>query len=617
MTPESILKQYWKYDSFRPMQKEIIEHVIDGNDTLALLTTGGGKSVCFQIPALILDGVALVISPLIALMKDQVDSLRSKGISADAIYSGRSYRDIDRILDNAVYGHLKLLYLSPERLLTDIVKTRIQAMNISLIAIDEAHCISQWGYDFRPSYLRISEIRSWHPSKPFIALTATATNLVVEDIRDKLELDNPKVISTSFARTALSIHMKTVDTKRTALVKLFKPKVSSTIVYVYSRKDTKAYSDHLNMHGISADFYHAGLSQKERTIKQAKWMSNEVPVIVCTNAFGMGIDKPDVRQVIHLHLPNSIESYYQEIGRAGRDGLQARAILLFSEDDKDILHRRIEQSFPAISTIRRVYEALGGYLDLAIGGGQFESFDFDIMVFAQKMNIDLLNVHHSLKILEREEYLTISEQRWQSSTVWIKQSSRMISDYIFANPKKGIIISALLRMYQTVGQQTTAVNEGAIARHTKMTQQQIVSHLKYFGSEGIIDYRPRKELPQLSFVKDRIAARNLIIDHNYYQKLKDRKIKAANAMIQLVENPRCRQYNILRYFGEDSGICGACDRCHASDQNEKIYDSEVERISQIQIGEKVPSELLKSTKFITYLLDQNLIYQAGKSYIRK
>jgi len=617
MTPQSILKQYWGYDAFRPKQLEIIERVLQGQDTIALLTTGGGKSLCFQVPAMILNGVAIVVSPLIALMKDQVDSLRSRGIAADAIYSGRSFRDIDRILDNAVYGHLKLLYLSPERLLTDIVIERIKSMTISMIAIDEAHCISQWGYDFRPSYMRIAELREWHPTRPFIALTATATSRVVQDISDKLELKNFAIIGTSFARKGLAIRMLSVDTKQAALTNILQGNVNATIVYVYSRKDTKTYSDHLNLHGIKSDYYHAGLSQKEREQKQTAWMTNRVPVMVCTNAFGMGIDKADVRNVIHLHLPNSIEAYYQEIGRAGRDGQASYATTLYFETDKDLLLQRIERSFPPISIIRRVYEAIGGYINLAVGGGQFESFDFDIMDFAKKMKFDLLDVHHSLKILEREEYLTLSEQRWQSSSVWIKQSSRTINDYIDANASKGRVLNALLRMYQSVGQQHTFINEGAVARHTNMDHKKIISYLKNLQAEDILEYKERKELPQLSFVTDRISARNLLIDHEYYRLLKARKLQAAKAMISLVDYPRCRQLNILKYFGEEGTACGVCDRCIENGFETKGPSELLAKVQELQTGQDVPDELLKNKKVTAYLLDEQLIYRKGNIYIRK
>ena len=617
MTPQSILKQYWGYDSFRPKQLDIIERVLDGQDTIALLTTGGGKSICFQVPAILMEGVAIVISPLIALMKDQVEGLRARGISADAIYSGRSFRDIDRILDNAVFGHLKLLYLSPERLLTDIVIARIKAMTVSMIAIDEAHCISQWGYDFRPSYMRIAELREWHPTRPFIALTATATTRVITDISEKLELNDFEIIDTSFAREGLSIRMKSVDTKQTALVNLLKETRETAIVYVYSRKDAKSYSDHLNLHGIQADFYHAGLSQKEREQKQTAWMTNKTLIMVCTNAFGMGIDKADVRQVVHLHLPNSIEAYYQEIGRAGRDGKASTATTLYSETDKDLLIQRIERSFPPIATIRRIYEALGGYFSLAVGGGQFESFDFDIMDFSKKMQFDLLDVHHALRILEREEYLTLSEQRWQSSSVWIKQTSRMINDYIEANYSNGIVINALLRMYQSVGQQPTFINEGAVARHASIDHKKVVAQLKYLHSEDIIEYKQRKELPQVSYITDRISARNLLLDHEYYRMLKARKLQAATAMISLVEHPRCRQQNILKYFGEEGIRCGICDRCVETDGQRNLSKALIDKIHDLPTGQDVPLELLTSATLTTYLMDENLITRKGKSYIRK
>lgn len=616
MTPKSVLKTYWGYDSFRPKQQEIIQNVMQGVDSTALLTTGGGKSLCFQIPAMMLPGVTLVISPLIALMKDQVDALKSKGIPAEAIYSGMTFRTIDRILDNAVFGHLKLLYLSPERLLTDIVIARIKAMNLSLVAIDEAHCISQWGYDFRPSYMEISEIRNWHPETPFLALTATATPKVVDDIARYLELKDFEILSTSFRRPSLQIHMQAVDTKDTALVRLLKGKQESVIVYVYSRKNAKDYSELLRRHGIAADFYHAGLDQKVRAKKQAAWMSNAAPVIVCTTAFGMGIDKPDVRQIIHLHLPSNIEGYYQEIGRAGRDGQPSRATLLYYETDKEVSIQRVERSFPPIALIRKVYESLGGYLDLAVGGGMYESYNFDIHDFAKKMRFDLLEVHHCLKVLQREEYISISEQSWQTGTVWIKGSSRSVGDYIGANEGNGKLLSAILRLYQSVGQQSTAINEGAIARLAEMDISKVVSRLTYMHKEDILEYQPRKEVPQITFIKDRISAKNLIIDHENYQRMKLRKLKAAKSMVQLVEHHRCRQQNILRYFGEENSACGICDRC-TNKVNTSSSTMNIDEIKKLKSGDKINLDLLENSGLITYLIDEQIITQKGTSYYRK
>ncbi|MBT8220859.1 MAG: ATP-dependent DNA helicase, partial [Bacteroidia bacterium] len=445
MSPETILQKYWGYTSFRKNQKSIIQSIIDGHDTLALMATGGGKSICYQVPALMTDGVTLVISPLIALMKDQVERLKERGIFAEAIYSGMHPSAVDRILDNAIYGKIKLLYLSPERLKSEMAIARIQRMKVNLIAVDEAHCISQWGFDFRPSYLEIKDIREWHPTSPILALTATATARVIEDIEDQLELRQAQIFKSSFARSNIALSTTQAESKEHLLAKLCSDHQITRIVYANTRKQTKIFSDHLKRLGLQSDFYHAGLSTKERLRKQKAWTEGKISTIVCTNAFGMGIDKADVRQVIHLHIPGTIESYFQEAGRAGRDGQDAEAVLLYYQRDIDKLSTSIELSFPPMTTLRKVYQSLANFLNLAIGSGKNESFDFDLTKFCQAYNLQVLEAYHSLNVLEKEGWLTLSEGYSRPSSLRFKIPGNQVYQYQINDSKGSELIAVLLR----------------------------------------------------------------------------------------------------------------------------------------------------------------------------
>ena len=408
-SPNDILKQYWGFDSFRPLQEDIIQSVLDGKDTLALLPTGGGKSICFQVPALVKEGICIVISPLIALMKDQVYNLQKRGIAAVAIFSGMHYKDIDRILDNCIYGNTKLLYLSPERLTSDLVRERIKKMKVSLIAVDEAHCISQWGYDFRPPYLQIAEIREYLPKVPIMALTATATPEVVKDIQEKLEFKRGEVFQQSFLRENLAYVVLEEEGKMEKLFKVLTGVRGSGLVYVRNRRKTKEIAMFLKKYRITADYYHAGLTNEERSQKQEAWINDKIRIIVATNAFGMGIDKPDVRVVVHMDLPDSLEAYFQEAGRAGRDGQKSYAVLLYNQGDKLDLERRFELSFPPLKEVRLTYQALGSYLQLAVGSGEGESYDFDLVEFSRVYGFSTVKTFNCLKVLERAGWIALSE----------------------------------------------------------------------------------------------------------------------------------------------------------------------------------------------------------------
>ena len=447
-SPLDILKQYWGYESFRPLQEDIIQSVLQGRDTLALLPTGGGKSLCYQIPALCRDGICIVVSPLIALMKDQVQQLQDRNISAVAVYAGMHYRDIDRVFDNCAHGHYKLLYLSPERLTTELARERIKRMRVNLLAVDEAHCVSQWGYDFRPPYLQIPEIREWLPGVPVLALTATATQPVVTDIQEKLAFKNQQVFFQSFARDNLSFAVVQEDAKDQKLLEILRKIPGCAVVYVRNRRRTKEIAQLLRQNRIAADYYHAGLNMEERSAKQDAWIRNKTRVIVATNAFGMGIDKPDVRLVVHMDLPDSLEAYYQEAGRGGRDGKRAFAVLLYNQADKQMLERSLELSFPDMPLIRQVYQALGHYYQLAVGGGEGQSFDFDIVHFCESFRLDAAKVLPCLQLLEQAGWLSLSESVFTPSALMIKVSKESLYDFQLKHPRFDPLLKTILRTYQ-------------------------------------------------------------------------------------------------------------------------------------------------------------------------
>ncbi|MBC6995358.1 ATP-dependent DNA helicase RecQ [Neolewinella lacunae] len=566
MTPTEILKKYWGYSAFRPGQAEIVEAVLAGRDTLALLPTGGGKSICFQVPALALEGVTLVVSPLIALMKDQVRQLRERGIIADAIYSGMRKDDIDRILDNAVYGNTKLLYLSPERLLTELARVRIEKMNVALIAVDEAHCISQWGYDFRPPYLRIAEIRALQPEAPVIAVTATATPEVVQDIQDHLQFGKDRfVYQQSFGRSNLAYVVRRPESKEKQLLQVLEGVPGTSIVYVRSRGLTKEIALSLQRRGISAASYHAGLEPEEKDRRQEAWIKGQLRVIVATNAFGMGIDKPDVRSVIHYGPPDSPEAYFQEAGRGGRDGQLAYAIMLYHPHDGERLRQQFLQSFPEIAEIRRTYRALGSYLQLAVGGGKDVAYDFDITAFVQRFGFEVRTALASLKALERAGHLLLTDAIYQPARLQFIATKEQLYDYQLKNRGLDKLIKSILRTSQGAFLQPVDLQEGALANFLNLPLEDLQRNFRKMASEGIIGYYPTKEAPQLVFLEDRVDPDRLYLDVKQYHFLRDRAQHRIETMIAYVENGAgCRSLNLLRYFGEDPTLdCGICDVCRA------------------------------------------------------
>ncbi|CAH1000226.1 ATP-dependent RNA helicase DeaD [Neolewinella maritima] len=623
--PLDILRRYWGYPAFRPLQEEIISSVLAGKDTLALLPTGGGKSLCFQIPALALEGVTLVVSPLIALMKDQVRQLRERGIVAEAIYSGLRNQEIDRILDNAVYGNTKLLYLSPERLLTDLARERIRRMPVVQIAVDEAHCISQWGYDFRPAYLRIAELRELHPDVPLIAVTATATPEVITDIQEKLVFgDRRGVFQQSFARENLAYIVRRPPGKEDQLVRVLEGVSGSSIVYVRSRGLTKELAHKLSRRNIPAAAFHAGLEPAEKDQRQGDWIEDKLRVIVATNAFGMGIDKPNVRSVIHYGPPDSPEAYFQEAGRGGRDGTTSYAVMLYHSSDGERLIRNWTYSYPPIPEIKRMYRALGSYLQLAVGGGQGETYAFDLTRFSQNFGFDIRQAYSGLKALEQAGYIILTEDLVQAAQLQFIVTKQQLYDYQLKNPRIDRMVKSILRTTQGAFTNPVQLREGSLANFLQLTVEELRRILHKLRGDGIIDYIPEREGPQIVFVEERIDPTNLRIDEVRYRFLKERTRHRVDTMIAYCEgDQQCRSQLLLQYFGEsDAPACGNCDVCRkaqvAPPNNRQVYVKVMELLEptgEVSIPEVVSafSSLTAEavTGYLQTLLNEGIIVKTG------
>lgn len=563
ISPTEVLKNYWGYTSFRPMQEEVIQSIIQGCDTLALMPTGGGKSLCYQVPAIMTNGLCLVISPLIALMKDQVEHLRRKSITAFAIYSGMSRKEVINTLQIASESNCKFLYVSPERLETSLFHEYLPGLNISLIAVDEAHCISQWGYDFRPPYLRIAALRKELPHAPILALTASATPDVQKDICEQLEFKNAKIFRQSFERANLSYSVFKVDSKINKILEILKKVAGTSIVYCRSRKRTKEISELLSLQNISSDYYHAGLTHEERDRKQDDWIKNKTRVIVCTNAFGMGIDKPDVRTVIHADVPESLEYYYQEAGRAGRDGKTAYAALLYDQNNLTELEELLELRFPSLDEIKNVYQAVANYLQIPSGVGQGQYYSFDIVDFIKKFKLTGSTALYSLKALEQDGWLSFNEQVFLSSTVVFTTDKDYLYEFEKRNTSVEPLIKILLRSYDGIFNHTSSISEKMIAGLLKTEEQKVIQQLTQLHTAGIIDYQPRIDSPQIYFLRPRIRIEELKIDMRQYQKRKEvyqKRIKQMQAYI--LEDINCRSQFIGAYFGDGAlKNCGICDNC--------------------------------------------------------
>jgi ATP-dependent DNA helicase RecQ len=564
---QSILKKNWGYDDFRPLQKEIIESILSGKDTLAILPTGGGKSICFQVPALATEGICIVISPLIALMKDQVENLKKRSIPALLIHSGMQRMDVIKTLQNATHSYFKFLYISPERLETSLFHEYLPSFDVNFIAVDEAHCISQWGYDFRPSYLRIAELRKELPNVPVLALTASATEEVQKDICDKLSSPQQKqknwnVFKQSFERKNLSYSVFKVDSKVAKLVQILKNVGGTAIVYCKSRKRTSEIANLLQMHGFSATNYHAGLKAEERSKRQQDWISNKVRIIVCTNAFGMGIDKPDVRTVVHLDAPDCLENYYQEAGRAGRDGKKSYTVLLYDSRDVEELAQLHLARYPTLEQIKTVYNALVNYLQIPIYTGQDKSFAFRFDEFIRNFKLTSNEALYALKALESDGWLDFNEKNFFPSTLVFTTSKNGLYDFQKSYPQHENLLTTLLRTYEGIFDFPGFISENLIARLLKKEEIDIKLQLKTIASFGIIQYVPQNNEPQIIFRKNRVAAEELSFNLMPYYKRRDVFVARAKQMIGYIETTSCRSQFIGAYFGDEAAKdCGVCDNC--------------------------------------------------------
>lgn len=563
-TPANILKQYWGYAQFRPPQDKVIDAVLKQQDVLAILPTGGGKSICFQVPAMMMEGVCLVITPLIALMQDQVKQLKQRGIAAVAVHAGMHYREIDITLDNCVYGQQKFLYLSPERLQTELFKERVKKMKVCLVAIDEAHCISQWGYDFRPPYLQIAGLREVHPNIPFIALTASATKQVKDDIIQKLKFRHGVTFQKSFARDNLSLVVRKSELKEKKLLEILRKVPGSAIVYVRSRKATVVLATFLKKNSISSTFYHAGLTHAERSGRQEEWITNQCRVMVATNAFGMGIDKADVRVVVHMDLPETLEAYYQEAGRAGRDGKRSYAAILYHTTDLDSLKLKVEQSQPDLPVLKNTYQALANFFHIALGSSQGESFDFDLDLFCKRLNLKSMEVYPALKKLEEFGLIEFNESFYRPSVLHFTFDNKKLYEFQVAHARFDPIIKALLRLYGgELYTEFTSISETQVAQMLRLSVGVVRLELEQLHNLQVLVYEPVNDSPKITFVTARMDATRLPIDMAEFARRRELHLEKMAAIINYTaQTHRCRMQLIQEYFNEiTDATCGTCDVC--------------------------------------------------------
>ena len=619
-----ILKDYWGYDNFRGIQEDIIRSIGSGRDTLGLMPTGGGKSITFQIPAMAKDGLCIVITPLIALMKDQVRNLRDRGIKAIAIYSGMTREEIIIALENCIFGNYKFLYISPERLDTEIFRIKLRSMKVSMITVDESHCISQWGYDFRPAYLKISEIRNLLPGVPVLALTATATPEVVKDIQQRLAFKEENVFRMSFERKNLAYIVRKTESKQEELLHILKHVDGSAIVYAHNRKRTKEYAQLLNENGITATFYHAGLNNETKDQRQKSWVKGETRVMVATNAFGMGIDKPDVRLVVHVDIPDSPEAYFQEAGRGGRDGKKAYAVLLYARSDKATLKKRITDTFPEKDYIRTVYEHLNYYYQMAMGDGLGCTREFNIDEFCRNFKHFPIQVDSALKILTRAGYLEYTDEQDNNSRLMFTLTKEELYRIHETSPETEKLINIILRSYTGVFTEYAYINEETLSLRTGMTRQQVYDTLISLTRRRILHYIPGKKTPYIIYTRERQEADRLIFTKEVYEDRKKSFIRRIEAMTEYAETEdKCRSRMLLLYFGEkNEHNCGQCDVClssHSSGIKQGVFD-EISRAIEETLKEKdmTTSALMEKlesydkenvTKVLSYLLAEEIIHQ--------
>ncbi len=628
---KQILSTYWGYDKFRPLQEDIIHSVLEGKDTLALMPTGGGKSLCFQVPAMSSEGVCIVISPLISLIRDQVEALKKKGIPAVALISGMKRNEIEIALDNASFGKTKFLYVTPERLTTELFRARILNMKVNLLAVDEAHCISQWGYDFRPPYLQIAEIRNLIPDTPILALTATATPEVQQDIQDKLQFKNGQLFKKSFERKNLSYVVFHEEDKMKKLINIISNVNGTGVIYVRNRKKTRAVAEYLQKQNIKAAYYHAGLNAETRNRVQEDWMKEKVRVIVATNAFGMGIDKGNVRFVVHLDLPESPEAYFQEAGRAGRDEEKAYTVLLYNQSDIEELTFRAERSFPETKEVLRVYIALSNYYQLPVGSGKGVSYDLDLEHFSKSYKMLPAVVHPCIKVLEMQGLISLSDTADFHSRIHITAKYEELYDFQLRNPKFDHLIKTILRSHEGVFDDYIQVNESTLCKRAEITKDELIESLKQLEKLQILSYVPATDAPQLTFLEERLDARDVHIDRQNLALRKERFMKRVRAMIQYTTIPtKCRSMMLLEYFGEKrEQRCGVCDFCLKRNKL-GVSDFEFETIqSQIKltlvshslelsdlVNHIKESKQDKSIKVIEWLIDNERISYAEGNLLK-
>lgn len=628
-----ILKKYWGYDSFRGIQEEIIKSIGNGKDTLGLMPTGGGKSITFQVPALAKEGLCLVVTPLIALMKDQVQNLRRRGIKAAAIYSGMSRNEIITTLENCIFGGYKFLYISPERLDTDIFRTKLRKMHISMITVDESHCISQWGYDFRPAYLKIAEIRELLPDVPILALTATATPAVVKDIQKQLHFKQEQVFRMSFERKNLAYVVRNTENKAGELLHILQRMTGSAIVYVRNRRRTREVAELLTREKITAEFYHAGLDNATKDLRQQRWQSGESRVMVATNAFGLGIDKPDVRLVIHIDLPDSIESYFQEAGRAGRDGQKAYAVVLYSNTDKATLHKRIPDNFPDKEYIRNVYEHIQYYYEMAMGDGKGCIKEFNLEDFCRKFKFFPVQADSALKILTQTGYLEYTDEQENASRLLFTLQREELYKLRELKEEVERVVQAILRTYTGVFTDYVFISEEALATYTGMTLQKVCESLILLSRQYIIRYIPRKKTPYIIYTRERVEKSSIHIPPALYEERKERYTNRMEAILEYATcDTVCRSRQLLRYFGEkNEHNCGHCDICTnkrketaSSPASQQTLSQEIIRI--LSAGSLTPAALTECFKIdkeevipvIYQLLEKGEIISVdGMLYIKK
>ncbi len=617
----SILRKYWGYDAFRGIQEEIIHSVAEGKDTLGLMPTGGGKSITFQVYGLAYEGVCIVVTPLIALMKDQVENLLKNKIKAVAIYSGMTKREIEIAMNNVIFGDYKFLYLSPERLHNYYFQQRLKDINVNLITVDESHCISQWGYDFRPAYLEIVKIRELVPDIPVLALTATATPEVVDDIQIKLGFKEQNVFQQSFERKNLVYYVMNAEDKIKQLFRITTKYDGSGVIYVRNRKKTKEYALLLKKYNISADYYHAGLSAEERSYKQLAWQKDKIRIMVCTNAFGMGIDKPDVRFVIHLDLPDSPEAYFQEAGRGGRDGKRAFAFLLYNGVDVAQLKRNMTMSFPKLKKVIEVYSYICNYLQIPVGAGQDVEFPFDMFDFASKFKVDVLTTYNCIKILETTGLIKYTEDANSLSRVMFTVNRDDLYRFQISNPDLDGFVKLLLRTYSGIFTEFINISEDYIAKKAGTQKESIINYLKLLQKQGIIKYIPRINKPLIHFISERLQNNAIAFNRKQLKEQKERIISRMEAMLVYAESTnKCRSQQLLSYFGEkDAKRCGQCDVCLRRNElglSEYEFDIILEKIKNKlnlapyllnEVIESVEYDDAKTIKVIQWLFDNDKI----------